>query len=384
MKSTPNETLTHELAPPSKRNWTELSVITNIQAMRGIASIVVLIGHACLLQPGLGLDRFASIFGVTASTGVDLFFVISGFIITTVAMKSGKNSVQSNGTAAWNFGIKRLTRIYPVYWIVFGLTCLMGPIVQYSPDFVVRMPIVQQALLLTHVNSHIMAAWSLCFEIYFYSIVVAAIFVSPRYVGRVLTFWAVSIIAIIAYDYYIGKHGWIGLVPMSPLILEFIFGMMVAYLIKRRVTSFAVAAGIIGIVTLMVGMEIMRLKGWYALNPWWRTFYTGIPSTLIIYSVVAMEYRGIWTFSRFWVSLGDASYSIYIWHQFIFYSLLKVFVLAGLVGRVPGVVLIAGWIIPAFFIGTISYKYIEIPLQKKLNEWMLIRRRQATPVQQGA
>ncbi len=289
-------------------------------------------------------------------------------------MKGGKNSALNNVVTAWNFGIKRLTRIYPVYWIVFALTCLMAPVVQYSPDFVVRMPILQQALLLTHVNSHIMAAWSLCFEIYFYSIVVAAMLVSPRFVGRVLTGWALGIIAIITFDYYVGHHGWIGLVPMSPLVLEFIFGMMVAYLIDKRITSFAVTAGVIGVVALMAGMEIMRLRGWYSLNPWWRTFYAGIPSTFIIYSAVAIEYRRIWTFSRFWVHLGDASYSIYIWHQFIFYSLLKFFVLAGLIGRVPGLILIAGWMVPGFFIGTASYKYIEIPLQKKLNEWMLIRR----------
>lgn len=344
--------------------------------MRGIASLVVLVGHACLLQPGLGLDRFFNIFGVTASTGVDLFFVISGFIITTVAMKSGRNSAEGNGTTAWNFGIKRITRIYPVYWIVFLLTCLMAPLVQYSPDFVVRMPIVQQALLLTHVNSHIMAAWSLCFEIYFYTVVVAALLVSPEYVGRVLTVWAVGISAIIAYDYFIGQRGWIGLVPMSPLIFEFIFGMVVAYLINRRITSFAVTAAVIGIVTLMAGMEIMRLRDWSSLNPWWRTFFTGIPSAVLVYAVISLEYRKIWVFSAFWVRLGDASYSIYIWHQFIFYTLLKIVMLTGLIGHVPGLLLIAGWMIPGFFVGLASYKYIEIPLQKKLNEWMLIKRRQ--------
>jgi peptidoglycan/LPS O-acetylase OafA/YrhL len=370
-----DEVLTNEVVPSLKPNWTELPVINNIQAMRGIASIIVFIGHACLLQPGLGLDRFFPFLGVTASTGVDIFFVISGFIITTVAMKSGMNSTVGNGTTAWNFGIKRVTRIYPVYWLVFALTCVLTPIVQYSPDFVVRMPVVQQALLLTHVNSHIMAAWSLCFEIYFYAVVVVALLVSPRHVGRVLSFWAVSITSVIAYDYFIGQRGWIGLVPMSPLVFEFIFGMLVAYLISRRITGFGVTAGFIGIVALMAGLEIMRLRDWSSLNPWWRTIFAGIPSAFIVYSVIALEYRKIWTFSPLWVHLGDASYSIYIWHQFIFYTILKIFVLAGLIGRVPGLLLMAGWMIPAFLIGIASYKHIEIPLQRKLNERLLIRPR---------
>jgi exopolysaccharide production protein ExoZ len=226
------------------------------------------------------------------------------------------------------------------------------------------------------VNSHIMAAWSLCFEIYFYTVVVAALFVSPRYVGRVLTFWVFSITAIIAYDYFIGQHGWIGLVPMSPLVFEFIFGMAVAYLIQRRITGFAVTAGVIGVVTLMAGMEIMRLRGWSTLNPWWRTFFAGVPCAFVVYSAIAIEYRRIWTFSPFWVRLGDASYSIYIWHQFVFYTLLKIFVLAGLVGRLPWPILIAGWMVPALLTGIASYRYIEIPLQRKLNGWMSIARRQ--------
>ncbi len=350
-----------------------VSTIYNIQAMRGIAAIAVFIGHGLLLQPGLGIDQYFSYFGVAASSGVDLFFVISGFIITTVAMKNGDEGVGGRSTIAWNFGVKRITRIYPVYWIVFILAFLLTPKINFAPPVTDIKPIAEQFFLVTHINSYIMSAWSLCFEIYFYAVVTIAVFISPRNVGKVLSVWAVGIIGIITYDYYIGQHGWIGLVPMSPMILEFIMGMIVACVIRKGFTGFAVTAAFVGIVGFMVGLEIMRSLGWSTLNPWYRTFYSGIPSAFIVYAFIALEYRSIWTFSRFWSKLGDASYSIYIWHQFIYYSILAFVTHQGWLGKVPAPVLFALWMVPALIFGFYSYKHIELSIQKKLNGWLLVR-----------
>lgn len=351
------------------------AVIQNIQAMRGIASIVVFIGHALLLQPGLGLDRFFSVFGVFASSGVDIFFVISGFIITTVAMRAGQANA-SRGAIAWNFGVNRFSRIYPVYWIVFILAYLASSKIQLAPPTQAMEPLWRQAFLLTHVNSYIMAAWSLCFEIYFYVVVTVALLVSPRRVGLVLTAWAIGITLIIAYDYFVGQRGWIGNVTMSPLTFEFIFGMIVAYLINRGVTTFAVTTGFIGVVTFLAGAEYMRHLGWSTLNPWYRTFYSGIPAALILYAIIAIEYRGMWTFSSFWVKLGDASYSLYIWHQLIYYSVLGFVVHMGWIGHMSTTLLIALWVIPAFFFGQLSYRRLELPMQAWLKSKLLIKQRQ--------
>lgn len=346
-------------------------MIKNIQAMRGVASLVVFVGHALLLQPGIGLDQFFSFFGVIASSGVDIFFVISGFIITTVAMKSGDEG-HARGRCAWNFGVKRITRIYPIYWLVFLCVCLLSPWVNFAPPVTDIKPVAQQFFLLTHVNSHIMAAWSLAFEVYFYAVIVVALLISPRNVGKILTLWAISVTGVISYDYFIGHNGWIGMLPFSPLILEFIMGMAVAYVIWRGFTEFAVTAAFLGIVSFVAGLEVMRQLGWSTLNPWYRTFYSGIPSTLIIYAVVALEYRRVWTFSDFWVKLGDASYSLYIWHQFIFYSILTLVMHKAWAGHVPAVVLISLWTLPALVFGIYSYKFLEMPIQRSMNRALLL------------
>jgi len=347
--------------------------IKNIQAMRGIASLVVFFGHAMLLQPGLGLDRYFSVFGVFASSGVDIFFVISGFIITTVALKAGDQNGR-RGVIAWNFGINRFSRIYPVYWIAFTLAVLASSKVQLAPPTLPVDPLWQQGMLLTHVNSYIMAAWSLCFEIYFYVVVTLALLISPKHVGKVLAGWAAAVTLIVAYDMFIGKNQWVANVPLSPLIFEFIFGMIVAYLIRRGCTAFAVTAGFLGVVTFLAGAEYMRHLGWWTLIPWYRVFYSGIPSTFILYAIIAVEYRGMWTFSQRWMALGDASYSLYIWHQLIFYSILTFATHMGWVGHVPTFILISMWVIPAFLFGIFSYWRFEMPLQAFLKNRLLIQR----------
>jgi peptidoglycan/LPS O-acetylase OafA/YrhL len=354
-----------EVARPAQ-SVRDIPVITNIQAMRGLASVMVIIGHVLLLQPGLGLDRAFPFFGVIASSGVDIFFVISGFIISTVAMRSGRASRGTRHEIAWNFGVKRLTRIYPVYWIVFALAFALTPVVHFAPDFVKRMPAIQQFLLLTHTNSYIMAAWSLCFEMYFYAAVTVALWISPRHVGRVIAIWAIGASAVILYDTFIAHRSWIAIVPFSPLVLEFIFGMVVAFLINRRITDFAVTAVVLGIILFIVGLEVMRLRDWWTLAPWWRTMWSGLPSMLIIYGVVALEVKRGWKFASLWSTFGDASYSIYIWHQFLFYSMLKICESTGLLGH-AGWMLIPVWLAVGLIVGFISYNKIELPIQSYLN-----------------
>ncbi|GAB5100192.1 acyltransferase family protein [Caballeronia sp. HLA56] len=346
--------------------------IVNLQAMRGIACLLVFIGHAFLLQPGIGFDKMGPYFGGIASSGVDIFFVISGFIISTVAVRSARNGVGHRGIVAWNFGVKRLTRIYPVYWIVFALAVLLSPYIAYSPPQVPREPLIEQALLLTHFNSLIMAAWSLTFEVYFYVIVTAALLISPRRLPWLLALWAAVMSFIIIYGTFV-RHEWITAVPTSPLILEFIFGMVIAFLIDRKLMGFAATAIVLGLVGFVVGLEAIRLRGWWTLGPWWRTLGNGLPMAFVLYGVIVLEMKGGWKFAKFWSKFGDASYSIYVWHQFIFYTVLKGLELAGVIPKVPGLILIAGWIVIALAVGFASYRYIEMPIQSRLNGLLLRR-----------
>lgn len=87
--------------------------IQELDALRGIAALVVLVFHFSLLSPDL--LKFTK-FGVT---GVDLFFIISGFVITM-----SLDRIQFG----YQFVINRFSRLYPTYWtaviFTFGIICL--------------------------------------------------------------------------------------------------------------------------------------------------------------------------------------------------------------------------------------------------------------------
>ena len=92
--------------------------IYNIQSLRGIAAFLVLLSHLYTMEKNIWGDQILSSAFRMGMSGVDLFFVISGFIMVYV-------------TRNWNGGelyrireflFARITRIYPLYWFVSLIT----------------------------------------------------------------------------------------------------------------------------------------------------------------------------------------------------------------------------------------------------------------------
>ena len=97
----------------SLKNIVPRKHILNIQALRGVAALMVLISHVSLYENRIGagvlLPKWMFELG---SGGVDLFFVISGYVIVAI---SGFGP--SGFKPAFQFFLRRITRIYPLYWI---------------------------------------------------------------------------------------------------------------------------------------------------------------------------------------------------------------------------------------------------------------------------
>src|SRR5256885_8215174 len=92
--------------------------------MRGVAALSVVCGHAVSARPDMvGAGLAGGALTILAS-GVDIFFVISGFIIATTA------AAQRD---ALNFTIKRAVRIFPVYWLVLVAGFLRSSRLELAP-----------------------------------------------------------------------------------------------------------------------------------------------------------------------------------------------------------------------------------------------------------
>jgi peptidoglycan/LPS O-acetylase OafA/YrhL len=104
------------IADPSAKGDHPAYRIQELDALRGIAALVVLIFHFSLINPDL--LRFTK-FG---TTGVDLFFMISGFVITM-----SLDRIQFG----YQFVINRFSRLYPTYWSAVIFTFLIICINKY-------------------------------------------------------------------------------------------------------------------------------------------------------------------------------------------------------------------------------------------------------------
>jgi peptidoglycan/LPS O-acetylase OafA/YrhL len=285
------------------RNGSRLELI---EVARGCAASVVVLYHCARhLNADTSLPWLMAVvqFG---HAGVDLFFVISGFIITHVHLGDiGKPA------RLGHYLRRRFQRVYPLYWIATALTLLIILVRHTLPDL---NTLLDSALLAPFApNLVVGVAWTLQFEIVFY--LTFGLCILHRRIGlSAVTLWVLVIMA--------GLTG-IRISPIpallaSPFNLEFLFGVIGAVLAQRRPD--AIPNGL-----LPLGVALFALAA-LAENTGLIDGYTdparfayGLPSAMIVLG--AARQPGQWTAWPILRSLGKASYSIYLF-QFIFIALM--------------------------------------------------------------
>lgn len=292
-------------SPPSSR-------IVGIQALRGIAACAVVLSHMSgveakyLAGPTMlpALSRFGMV-------GVDLFFVLSGFIMTSMSVgKFGR------GGEASRFLTRRFLRIYPVYWAwclpILAVFLMFPGMVNSSHG---RPDLLRSFLLLPQHNLPLLlVAWTLVYEVFFYLVFAGALrWIRESRLAEVLCLWAIVVI---------GGHWW--LMPgstdpllslmFSPLLLEFMMGCAVALCVSRLNGRTAVAALALGAAGFLLGTVVFAAQGAWFPSDWHRTLVYGTSSAAVLAGVVAWERERGRTILHRLSGLGDASYSLYLSH----------------------------------------------------------------------
>jgi peptidoglycan/LPS O-acetylase OafA/YrhL len=302
-------------------------IIKNIQALRAIAANGVLISHLLIVEqkyshsgPLLSADaRFGAF-------GVDLFFVISGFIMATIA----------TDTSWQKFLAGRARRILPPYWFYTTLVLLVS---LYAPAAVnssfAHPPSLWRSYLLIPdtVDPPLAVGWTLIHEVYFYLCFALIIFL-VRSRGFTLPFllltWMVAVVCLDAVRKMNDMTDPVAAVVVHPLTLEFVFGAMIGILIQRKIAACAAPALMAGIAALMMVVLWFpgTAAGLIADRNWMRPILIGAPCALIVYAAVAMEIRGALNAPRWLTTLGDASYSTYLSHVLVLSALGRLFAMA--------------------------------------------------------
>lgn len=286
-----------------------------LQVLRGLAALAVMVMHCLTEQQGLAARASdPALFWVTRAAcsiggaGVDLFFVISGAVIAVSAERAQGVGLQR----AIAFGWRRALRIYPAYWAALGVAAWIawrGG----GADAWTRMAQPRVLLLLTPVIPSLPQAWTLAYEIWFYAGTAALLALLPPARFRAgLAGWGLLHAGILLLPVPRGAL----LYPFqAPQVLEFFIGALCVGPALRAARSApggralamaGVALGVIG-----VAINFIRLPGG-SLSDWERVALCGLPSALVARGMLAtdMRLRG----ARLLRSLGDWSYTVYLWH----------------------------------------------------------------------
>jgi len=165
--------------------------IPALDGLRGIAILLVLLHHMTLYRPDQGVDRWIAVMPLSGWIGVDLFFVLSGFLITGILLdtRTSRNYYSS-------FYARRALRIFPLYYLCLVIGLVLLPMLPELHRVIVGPypvpPKLPYWLYLTNfsiadrgmVHGWLDVAWSLAIEEQFYIVwAIVVYFCAPRYLG---------------------------------------------------------------------------------------------------------------------------------------------------------------------------------------------------------
>ena len=280
--------------------------VENVQALRGIASIMVVFYHIGLVEHRI-FGSHSLIAPVTASwkSGVDLFFVISGFVMVTIS--TGRFHGQSG---ARKFFFRRAARIYPVYWfyLLVSIAFLL-----YQPDFLINTPsdwhrrLLRSFLLFPDNDLPVLAqGWTLIHELYFYLVFALALKWPENRRMAILALWGGLIIMCRCVPSIVSMRSPVMSVATNSLTFEFLAGCAIAWIANHGFHRFSVPALICAVLGFLIASVFDRF-GTHVL------LYIG-PTSLLVYGAVSIETGHRYYFPRWLRYVGDFSYSLYLTH----------------------------------------------------------------------
>jgi exopolysaccharide production protein ExoZ len=322
---------------------------SSIQQLRGFAALAVVLFHF-IQGSGWSWD--------VGAAGVDVFFVISGFVMWMVTR---------HPTTSRDFISSRIIRIVPLYWLATAIISVKN----HPP-----LADIARSLLFIPFDSQVgrypvlIPGWTLNMEMFFYTIFALGLFV-PRRVQ--LPFLGTVLLGLTGLGYAFAPSGPVLGTYTHPLLLEFLAGVLLCEACLRGWVKDAR-----GWVLVVLGLA------WFAgvetLGPKvdgldLRPLLWGAPALLIVCGFVAMERAGKRVTIPVFERLGDASYSLYLFHGIVLSVLLK------LLPESP-LIFVVG--VPAsLVVGWLAYRFAELPMLAAMKRWIGRRRRSDTSASVG-
>lgn len=350
-------------------------MLLNLQLLRAAAAYLVVLVHLCELFPK---TWFTDLLREKGYSGVDLFFVISGFIMVY--------TTHQKPITADQFLLNRLKRIAPLYYattlLVFSIALVVPSVLNStSPDAwallksLVFVPFEKSP---GRIYPTYYLGWTLNYEMFFY--LVFAISLRICYDARVYVCSAAICLLVLLGFYTAGaSENPVLYFYTQPIMLDFVLGMLTAafrdQIVKtvsrqKLVPWLTLALGIAG----LFGASYVIPNSPSVIAPPTNTFLIfGVPASLIVMAAVSLEDVKTNNAWRPLIQIGDASYSIYLSHFFVIAAMIRfadhIHLQAGLRAALG---IIALFLIA--IVGICSFRFFERPVGSGLSKWLTAAR----------
>jgi exopolysaccharide production protein ExoZ len=323
----------------------------SIQYLRAFAALGVVAYHASPAEHPF----------MVGNAGVDIFFVISGFIMWSIT--------QERRTSPLSFLKSRLIRIVPLYWLITAL--LVGGAVVFPklfPNLKIDIPYAVGSFLFVPIRPPgsaengpiwpvLVQGWTLNYEMFFYVLFCICLLLKPHL--RLAALSLALLCCVVSGLFYSGSNAIVHSFT-DPILLEFMAGVLLGVCVRRdslpsRPWGYWFAG--FGIILLLV-FAITSVT-----QP--RLFAWGIPAVLVVGGAVVLDTKGRIPQLRLLKLVGDSSYSIYLSHG------LALSVLGKIMPRSDIFSFIA--MFAAIGIGIAVWYLAERPLTEILKRWFVKR-----------
>jgi exopolysaccharide production protein ExoZ len=331
------------------------NVIINLQLLRGIAATMVMFVH---LETVLRYFWGSNPVRASMFAGVDIFFVISGFIMVFVTERRLRRPS--------SFLLDRVIRIVPIYWFFTFVTIAVAAALPGLGAGVPPLDLIAKSLLFMPYGDPprfppiLYVGWSLNAEMVFYLLFSLSLALAPQTRKR----WLITAAAVVAIlcagrlappDAGLRFYG-------EPIMLEFILGMALAYW-RRQVVRVpvlvAAALTVLGAAAILITPIVFGDVSTF--------FLFGVPAAAIVAGLIALEHSGHCAPERLAVWAGAISYILYITHPLVISAFNNIQERVAVL-RTPAGALVAALvaIAAALVFATLANRFLEVPVARWL------------------
>lgn len=359
--------------------------LNSIQAMRGIAAVLVMLFH---FQFYFNLDflNIGTLLFKNGRIGVPVFFVISGFIMAYTTRRYGASEVV-------NFSIKRLARIYPLYFISTLLyVAILNTTLPDTTD-INNIEDIFRSLTFYPLKyydapyfgwSTLAVGWTLNYEMFFYLVLAFSLFFGRFCWFALFSVFTASLIALpllsAGFLSYLPEvnygftYAYLSLIS-NPIMINFIAGVLCGLYLKKRTLRISKQSSVW---LIAISTALYLCQYFFNVNPGWGFSEWGFGAAVIIFLIVNHEHRFGLNVNGCLVYLGEISFSLYLNHlvvkEFIYmlgkYMRIDILVSGPFCGALIVMVTI--------FVSGYTRKYIELGVPRFIS--MVVNKLKLTPV----